>query len=170
MTQAKFILLKVIGASLYVSDRKNYQRHGGNLISKWTTIRRYYKHHGNGKIEYCSDFKPMIKYTPFLVHKDEPCIPCIFHCKLCRNICLWDIQRWFAYKVLIKGIAINVSPWWSSPPWWRHQMETFSTLLAICAGNSPVPGEFPTQRPVTRSFDVFLDLRLNKRLSKQSWG
>ena len=29
--------------------------------------------------------------------------------------------------------------------WWRHQMETFSALLAICAGNSPVPGEFPTQ-------------------------
>ena len=55
-------------------------------------------------------------------------------------------------------------------PWWRHQMETFSALLAICAGNSPVPGEFPAQRPVTRSFDVFFDLRLNKRLSKQSWG
>ena len=32
------------------------------------------------------------------------------------------------------------------------------------------PGEFPTQRPVTRSFDVFNDLRLNKRLSKQPWG
>ena len=41
-------------------------------------------------------------------------------------------------------------------------------LLAICAGNSPVTGEFPAQRPVTRSFDVFFDLRLNKRLSKQS--
>ena len=54
--------------------------------------------------------------------------------------------------------------------WWRHQMETFSALLAICAGNSPVPGEFPAQRPVTRSFDVFFDLRLNKRSSKQSWG
>ena len=54
--------------------------------------------------------------------------------------------------------------------WWRHQMETFSALLAICAGNSPVPGEFPAQRPVTRSFDVFFDLRLNKWLSKQSWG
>ena len=54
--------------------------------------------------------------------------------------------------------------------WWRHQMETFSALLAICAGNSPVPGEFPTQRPVTRSFDDFFDLRLNKRLSKQLWG
>ena len=49
-------------------------------------------------------------------------------------------------------------------------METFSALLAICAGNSPVPGEFPAQRPVTRSFDVFFDLRLNKPLSKQSWG
>ena len=54
--------------------------------------------------------------------------------------------------------------------WWRHQMETFSALLAICAGNSPVPGEFPTQRPVTRGFNVFFDLRLNKGLSKQSWG
>ena len=49
-------------------------------------------------------------------------------------------------------------------------METFSALLAICAGNSPVPGEFPTQRPVTQSFDVYFDLRPNKRLSKQSLG
>ena len=32
------------------------------------------------------------------------------------------------------------------------------------------PGEFPAQRPVTRSFDVFFDLRLNKLLSKQWWG
>ena len=45
-----------------------------------------------------------------------------------------------------------------------------SALLAICAGNSPVPGEFPTQRPVTRNFDVYFDLRPNKRLSKQLWG
>ena len=54
--------------------------------------------------------------------------------------------------------------------WWRDQMETFSALLAICAGNSPVTGEFPAQRPVTWSFDVFFDRRLNKRLSKQSGG
>ena len=54
--------------------------------------------------------------------------------------------------------------------WWRHQMETYSALLALCAGNSPVPGEFPAQRPVTRSFDIYFDLRPNKRLSKQSWG
>ena len=52
--------------------------------------------------------------------------------------------------------------------WWRHQMETFSALLAIWAGNSPVTVEFPSQRPVTRSFDVFFDLHLNKRLSKQA--
>ena len=45
-----------------------------------------------------------------------------------------------------------------------------SALLALCAGNSPVPGEFTAQRPVTRSFDVSFDLRLNKRLNKQSWG
>ena len=42
-------------------------------------------------------------------------------------------------------------------------METFSVLLAVCAGNSPVPDEFPSQRPVTRGFDVIFDLRLNKK-------
>ena len=49
-------------------------------------------------------------------------------------------------------------------------MEIFSALLPICVGNSPVIGEFPEQRPVTRSFNVFFDLHPNKRLSKQSWG
>ena len=44
-------------------------------------------------------------------------------------------------------------------------METFSALLARCASNSPVTGEFPSQtsqKPVTRSFDIFFDLHLNK--------
>ena len=36
-------------------------------------------------------------------------------------------------------------------------------------GEFTVTGEFPAQKPVTRSFDVFFDLRLNERLSKQSW-
>ena len=48
---------------------------------------------------------------------------------------------------------------------WKH-----FPSLTLCAENSPVSGEFPAQRSVTRSFDVFFDLRLNKRLSKQSWG
>ena len=47
-------------------------------------------------------------------------------------------------------------------------MRTFSGLLTLFAGNSLVTGEFPSQRPAPRSFDVFFDLRLNKRLSKQS--
>ena len=51
-----------------------------------------------------------------------------------------------------------------------HLCGEFTAWLAICAGNSPGAGEFPAQRPMTRSFDVFCDLRLNKRLSKQSWG
>ena len=48
---------------------------------------------------------------------------------------------------------------------WKH----FPRYWPICAGNSPVTGEFfPAQRPVTRRFDVFFDLSLNTRLSKQS--
>ena len=49
-------------------------------------------------------------------------------------------------------------------------METFSALPALCVGNSPVSGEVPAQRPVTQSFDVFFDLRLKKRLNKQTQG
>ena len=73
----------------------------------------------------------------------------------------------FNYNFLLDGPVDNKL---ALVPWWRHQMETFSALLAVCAGNSTVTGEFPSQRPVTRSFDVFFDLHLNKPLSKQSWG
>ena len=55
-------------------------------------------------------------------------------------------------------------------PWWHCQMEKFCALLSLYAGNSLVTGEFPAQRPVMRSFDIFFDLCLNKQLSKQSWG
>ena len=55
-----------------------------------------------------------------------------------------------------KHLAMMTSSW---------QMETIPALLDLCAGNSPVTGEFSSQRPVTRSFDIFFDL-----LSKQSWG
>ena len=51
---------------------------------------------------------------------------------------------------------------------WRHLLETFSMLLALCEGKPPVTGGFPSQRPARQSFDVFFDLNLNKRLSKQS--
>ena len=45
----------------------------------------------------------------------------------------------------------------------------FRVTSPLC-GEFTGPGEFPTQRPVTWSFNVFFDLRLNKRLSKQPWG
>ena len=91
-------------------------------------------------------------------HKKENINPALqAPCKMKRRHlhCLWNS---------------NMAAWFLPGTWWRLQMETFSALLAICAGNSPGTGEFPAQRPVTRSFDVFFDLRLNKRLSKQSWG
>ena len=51
--------------------------------------------------------------------------------------------------------------------WWRHQMETFSALLAICAGNSPVTGEFPAQKASDAKLWCFLWFGPEKRLSKQ---
>ena len=91
----------------------------------------------------------------------------VFAGKVFINI--FDEQIFHYHKICITK---TLNPTWDKwyDIWWRHQMETFSTLLAICAGNSPVTGEFPAQRPVTRSLDVFFDLRLNKRLSKQWWG
>ena len=88
-----------------------------------------------------------------------------------RCIGIFMIQFFF----IVRQLKMRITAWLNvrtsvSRPWWRHQMKTFSALLALCAGNLPVPGEFPTQGPVTRSFDVFFDLRLNKRLNKQPWG
>ena len=76
-----------------------------------------------------------------------------------RGLCTWFVICCF--------VVVLFYPCHAIAQWWRHQRETFSALLAFRAGNSPVTGEFPTQRPVTRSFDVFFDLRLNKRLIKQ---
>ena len=45
----------------------------------------------------------------------------------------------------------------------------FRVTGPLC-GEFTGPGDFPAQWPVTRSFDVFFDLGLNKRLSKQPWG
>ena len=59
--------------------------------------------------------------------------------------------------------------------WNRNNVMTSSNgnifrVIGHLCGNSPVTGEFPAQRPVTRSFGVFFDLCLNERFSKQSWG
>ena len=90
-----------------------------------------------------------------------------------RNRKIW-VQLccfWFCCRYIIDFYVFpHLALLFEAASWWHHQIETFSALLAMCAGNSPVTGEFPAQRPVTRSFDVFFDRRLNKRLSKQWWG
>ena len=48
--------------------------------------------------------------------------------------------------------------------------ESIFRVTGHLCGNSPITSEFPPQRPVTRSFDIFFDLRLNKRLCKQWWS
>ena len=71
----------------------------------------------------------------------------------------------------------------NKPPWQCFVVVIYRLILMMTSsignifrvtgplwGEFTGPGEFPAQRPVTRSFDVFFDLRLNKRLSKQPWG
>ena len=74
-----------------------------------------------------------------------------------RNI----FQIKFKYWSSSLNLVPHVKDW--DVTWWHNQMETFAGLLVLCTG-------FPTQRPVTLSFDVFFDLCLNKLLSKQLWG
>ena len=76
------------------------------------------------------------------------------HC--CRK--LSDFEK-FAIRVRVPFIS-----------WWRHQMETFSASLALCAGNSPVPVNSPHKGQWRGALIFFFDLRLNKRLSKQPRG
>ena len=59
--------------------------------------------------------------------------------------------------------------YWLILPWWRHQMETFSALLALC-GIYRSPVNSPHKGQWRGALIFFFDLRLNKRLSKQSWG
>ena len=80
-----------------------------------------------------------------------------------RNVSPWSIYphcgiltyQWYAPIDFVKSNLFCIAAILS---WWCHLIETFSALLTICAGNSLVTGEFPAQRPATRSFDVFFDL------------
>ena len=108
------------------------------------------------------------RYSTLIMH----CRACIVnghfgHCltvRLSHHMPHGMYQQWCARSI----DCINHSIMCWIPSWWRHQMETYSALLALCAENSPVIGEFPAQRSVMLSFDIFFGLRLNKRFSKQS--
>ena len=78
--------------------------------------------------------------------------------------------RSFSIVVIFTFCMPSVTPYHTTHIMTSSNGNIFLVTGHLC-GNSPVPGEFPTQRPVTpRSFGVFFDLRLNKQLSKQPWG
>ena len=82
----------------------------------------------------------------------------------------------FADPIVILGYTLAANTHMLFISWKRSRSVMTSSnrnifrITALCAGKSPVTGEFPVRSPVARSFDVFFDLRLNKRLSKQSQG
>ena len=76
---------------------------------------------------------------------------------------VWTITHYLGlgHETIVSAVCLYIFLW-------RHQVETFSALLALCHGNPPVTDGFPSQGPMRRSVDVFFDLCLNKRLNKQS--
>ena len=88
--------------------------------------------------------------------------------KSIQSLCLeFDCHQRLAFSSVTEP---RIIVWMRPANLRRHQMESFPHYWPFVRGFSPVTGEFPSQRPVTRSFDAFLDLRLNKRLSKQWWS
>ena len=73
------------------------------------------------------------------------------------NVIIVGILLAFLTKVFAVHGALSFCQWVNMVAWdvrrslWCHGIETFSALLALCAGNSPVTGEFPSQRPVTNN-------------------
>ena len=134
----------------------------------------------NHLIKWASDYKNYLKiqvyqyFSPRLLQNDVPSfyIPiATFNPKYIIDTTSIETGAVSSTERCCDVIVIDWYPQHSEnleKTWWCHQMGTFSVLLDLCAGNSPVTGDFPSQMPVTRSFDVFFDVRLNKRLSKQS--
>ena len=63
----------------------------------------------------------------------------------------WHQMLMCMYNFLVRNASVWSMEGSRDLTWWRHQMETFSGLLALFSGNLPVTGEFPSQRPVTQS-------------------
>ena len=73
-----------------------------------------------------------------------------------------------AYNICVASPSlIDPEAWYT---WWCHQMETFSALLDLYVGNSPVTGEFPSQRPVTQSLHVLNCAWINGYVNKREAG
>ena len=98
--------------------------------------------------------------TKFGTCHDSPAVvPCAKYCSD-HFISIWMRAKWnfhHIWNVMEKFMMTSSNG------------NIFRVTSPLC-GEFTGPGEFPAQRPVTQSFDVFFDLRLNKRLSKQPWG
>ena len=93
--------------------------------------------------------------------------PCrTFHpwCPCIKTRCLYDTRS----HIVTENKWVDVSGSHTHQPWWRHKMETFFAVLALCEENPTDSGVFPSQMPVMRIFGVFFDVRLSKRLIKLS--
>ena len=84
-------------------------------------------------------------------------------CRLCfQRFCYQSLKQFKSSKYYLNHVldrkeyvaSILGLPFMMFSSWWRHQMKTFSSLLALCDGNPPVTGGFPSQKPVTRIYDV----------------
>ena len=84
----------------------------------------------------------------------------------CRSSVINEFDVTYGVYPVNSSYILTIIPGW----FMTSSMEAFSALFGPLCGEFPVTGEFTSQRPVTRSFDVFFVLRLNKRLNKQSWG
>ena len=69
---------------------------------------------------------------------------------------IWIIKSWYLHSAQSTPWPHYTSCHYTFTSWWHHPMEIFSTLLALCEGNSLVTDEFPSHRPVMWIFDVFL--------------
>ena len=91
----------------------------------------------------------------------------------CNHIDILRLANWGLGKMaeVLQTTLDNATSWMKKIEIWLNMMTSsngniFRVTGPLC-GEFTGSGELPTQRPVTRSFDVFFDLRLNKRLSKQ---
>ena len=112
-----------------------------------------------------ASFKPMDAMAPAGWIKNGGRVR-VRHCvNNISHVCWSDVKLTtkFKFKFVTDAdmsgrVHVMDQDYWSR---WRHQMETFSMLLALCEGIPLVTGEFHSQRPVTQNFDVFFDLCLN---------
>ena len=129
-------------------------------IMAFPTYMFYHRHLHRGTCKYKTSFDKQVLFENQLSNLIS-CLQFIEFYQLKRQLVIfWKMTG--RYAVNARGIR--------GPLTVTSSNGNISTLLAICTENSPVTGEFPSQRPVTRSFDVFFDLCLNNRLSKQWWG